>query len=67
MCAGVYLHICLNTPCRSSTCGRKKSVGSPKNRVLDSWELPCSSWQLNPGTLEGYPVLLTAEPSLQTL
>lgn len=53
MCAGVYLHICLNTTCRSSTCGRKKSVGSPKNQVLDSWELPCSSWQLNPGTLEG--------------
>lgn len=27
-------------------------------------ELPCGCWELNPGTLEGQPVLVTAEPSV---
>jgi hypothetical protein len=32
---------------------------------VDSCELPCGCWELNPGTLEEQPVLLTTEPSLQ--
>lgn len=27
-------------------------------------ELPCGCWELKPGTLEGQPVLVTAEPSV---
>ena len=32
--------------------------------VVDSCELACESWELNSGSLEGQPVLLTTEPSL---
>ena len=40
-----------------------ESVGSTETGVTDSCELSCGSWELNP---EEQPVLLTAEPSLQT-
>jgi hypothetical protein len=32
--------------------------------VADSFELPWGSWELSPGPLEEWPVLLTTEPSL---
>ena len=33
--------------------------------IIDGCEPPCSCWELNSGTLEEQPVLLTGEPSLQ--
>ena len=33
--------------------------------IIDSCELPCSDWEVNLGSLEEQPVLLTAKPSLQ--
>ena len=38
-----------------------EGVGSPGTGVIDSCELPCECWELNPGTLEKQPVLSTAE------
>lgn len=35
--------------------------------VTDSGELQCRYWELNPGTQEKEPVLLTAGPCLQPL
>jgi hypothetical protein len=34
--------------------------------VKDSCEVPCRCWELNPGPLEKLPVLLSAEPPLQS-
>lgn len=42
-----------------------EGVGSPK--MTDSCELSCEGWKLNLGSPEEQPVLLTAEPSLQSL
>ena len=36
----------------------------PGTGVLDDCETPCGYWELNPGSLEQQPVLLTAKPSL---
>ncbi|EDL38110.1 mCG1042257, partial [Mus musculus] len=36
-------------------------------RITDSRGQPCGYWELNPGFLEEHLVVLTAEPSLQTL
>ena len=33
--------------------------------ITDGCEPPCDWWELNSGPLEGWPVLLTSEPSLQ--
>jgi len=33
--------------------------------VIDTFEPPCESWELNPGPLERQPVFLVTEPSLQ--
>ena len=44
-----------------------EDIRSPGNRVRDDCELSCGCWELNSGPLEEQPVLLTAEPSLQTL
>lgn len=33
--------------------------------VTDDCEPPCGCWELYPGLLQEWPVLLTAEPSLQ--
>jgi hypothetical protein len=33
--------------------------------ITDGCEPPCGCWELNSGTLEEQPVLLTAEPTLQ--
>lgn len=35
--------------------------------VIDSYDLPCGSWGLNPGPLEKQPLLLTTESSPQPL
>jgi hypothetical protein len=43
----------------------ENGIGSPETRIIDSCELPCGYWELNPGLLEEQPVLLTAETSLQ--
>ena len=32
---------------------------------IDSYELPCGCWEVNPGPLEEQPVFLTTEQSLQ--
>lgn len=45
-CVSVY-HVC---------------VGSPRTGVTGSCELPRRSWELNPGSLEEQPMLLTLEP-----
>jgi E3 ubiquitin-protein ligase NEDD4 len=42
-------------------------VGSPGTVVTDSCELLCGCWELNPGSPEEQPVLLTAGPSLLPL
>ena len=50
------LHVCLN-----------EGVGSHRPKVIGICDLPYGCWELNPGPLEEQPVLLTAEPSLQSL
>jgi hypothetical protein len=35
--------------------------------IIDGCEPPCGCWELNSGPLEEQSVLLTAEPSLQSL
>jgi hypothetical protein len=42
-------------------------VGSPGIGAADNQKLPCGYWELNPSLLEGQPVLITAEPTLQPL
>ena len=42
-----------------------KGVRSPGIGDTDSYEVPCGCWELNLGPLEGHPMLLTDEPSLQ--
>ena len=49
----VFLHVCL---CEGD--------GSSETRVLDSLNLSCGYWELNPGPMEREPVLLTTELSL---
>ena len=40
---------------------------SSETGVMDGCEPPCGSWELNPGSLEEQPVLLTTEPFLYSL
>jgi hypothetical protein len=54
VCLSVCLCVCLCV-----------GIGSPRIEVTDSYELPCGCCELIPGPLEGQPVLLMAEPSLQ--
>jgi hypothetical protein len=42
------------------TCQRTAS-----DPITEGCEPPCGCWELNSGPLEEYPMLLTAEPSLQ--
>jgi hypothetical protein len=42
-----------------------EDVGPHGYRVMDSCKPPCRCWELNLGSLEEQPVLLTTEPSLQ--
>ena len=51
----VNILLCLQT--------HQKRVSDP---ITDGWEPPCGCWELNSGPLEEQPMLLTAEPSLQT-
>jgi hypothetical protein len=53
MCAGMP-YVCL-VPLEAR---RRPGTG-----VTDNYELPCGCWELNHGSLEGQPVLLTSEPS----
>lgn len=39
-----------------------ESIRSPETGVIDSYELPCRLWELNPGPLKEQLVLLTSEP-----
>jgi hypothetical protein len=41
-----------------------ESAGSFGTGVIDSCELPCGCWEVNPGPLEEQPMLLTDEPCL---
>jgi hypothetical protein len=41
-----------------------EGVRSPETGVIDSCELPCGYWELNPGPLEEQVVLLTDKTSL---
>ena len=47
------LHVCL-----------RKGVRYAGTGVIDSCELPCGCWELNPGPLEEQSLLLTTESSL---
>jgi hypothetical protein len=35
--------------------------------ITDVFEIPCDCWELNSGPLEEQPMLLTTEPSLQSI
>lgn len=54
LCALVFsLYVCLCT-----------GAGSSGIRVIDSFELTCGYWELNPGLLEEQSVFIISEPSL---
>lgn len=59
-CISVY-HMHAWCPQRS-----EEGIRSPGTGVPDNCELPCGCWDLNLGSLEEKPVLLAAEPPLQT-
>jgi hypothetical protein len=40
-------------------------VRSPGTGIIDSYELPCGCWELNPYPLEKQPVFLPIKPTLQ--
>jgi hypothetical protein len=63
MCMGV-LSACLSLYYMYTYCLWKpeEGIGSSRTGVTDGYELPCGSWELNPGSLEEQTVLLTAEP-----
>ena len=52
-------HVCAWCPWKS-----EEGVRSPETGVMDSWEPPCQSWELNPVPLQEQ-VLLTVDSSLQ--
>jgi hypothetical protein len=55
MCIGILpIYVCLF-----------EGMGSTRTGVSGSCELLCGYWELNPGSVEEHPVLLTTEPSLQ--
>lgn len=49
---GVCVCVCL---CRHARC-LQRSEEVPRTKVLDNCEIPCGSWELNPGLLEEQPV-----------
>jgi hypothetical protein len=53
-CMSVY-HVCL-VPAEA------RSVRAQETGVIDSCELPCGCWELNPGPLKEQPVLVSTEP-----
>lgn len=75
VCAGVYLCssacVCVLPTCMSlhhchAVTWRPEGVGTPGAGVICGCELPnvVGCWELNPGPLQGQPVLLTHEASL---
>lgn len=60
---GIFLRVCLHRMYTWHSQRQKKASGSLQLE-LDTWELSCTCWELNPGPLEEELVLLT-EPSLQ--
>jgi hypothetical protein len=51
-----YLHV-----------GLYEDAGLPGTGVTGSCESLCRCWKLNPSPMKEHPVLLTAEPSFQTI
>jgi hypothetical protein len=58
----VVYSVCARCPQRL-----EEGIGSPGTRVTDGCEPECGCSEMNQWPLEGQPVLLTAEPSLQPL
>lgn len=57
----VCAHVCALCPQEA-----KREVSDPLRRVMDSCEVECGCWESNTGSL-GKQVLLTVEPSIQSL
>jgi hypothetical protein len=67
MCMGT-LSTCMYVHhiCARSTERPEEGSGSYGTVVTDGSELPCICWELNPCSLEDWPVLLTTETSPQS-
>ena len=65
---GSVLPACMYVCLMHAWCLRKpeKGIGFPGTGVTDGREPPCGCWGLNLGPLEEQPVLLIAEPPLQS-
>ena len=62
-CTCLYVGLCTHVmQCRR---GQKRATDSPGIGVMDSSQLPCGCWGLNPGPLQEQSVLLTVRLSLQ--
>jgi hypothetical protein len=57
-----HIYVCVSSAYK----GQKKMLVPPESRVTDSCELPFRCWELTPDHLKEQPILLTAEPSLQS-
>lgn len=62
-CRRVYL--C--TTCIPGASKSQKRVSEPLGLELQSYELSCGCWKLNPSPMEEQPVLLATKPSLLPL
>ena len=63
-----YLYVCLYTMCMPGAHRDQKSSSNiPGTGVKDGCDPPCGCWDFNSGPSEEQVVLLTTEPSLQTL
>lgn len=67
LCFGVFFPTCMSVhnmhvsyPWKSD-----EAIGCPGAGITDDYEMKCGRWELNPGLLEEYYVLTTAELSLQ--
>jgi hypothetical protein len=58
-----YMCICVPHACLVP----EEELDSPRNGVINDEEWPCGSWELNMGPLEDQPLLLTSEPSPQSI
>jgi hypothetical protein len=56
-------YLCMWVHCRCPQTYQKRA----SDIIIDGCELPCGFWELNSGPLEEQMVLLTTEPSLQSL
>lgn len=65
MCSA-SMHVCV--PCMPSALrDQKRDSETPRTRVKDGGEPPGKCWELSLVALQEQQVLLTAEPSLQSL